>query len=115
MPSGADKQDTRHSWHKQLVSYMSDGVLGPSFGPVAATVGSILDLGWKPVSPDFWVIDSTTSVTLDQQPSTRMQLIAKATEDMHKQVWKAAAKHEHGSGLELGVPSFVAAKKAIAY
>ena len=90
--TGADKQDTRHSWHKQLAAYMSDGVLGPSFGPVAATVGSILDLGWKLVSPDFWVIDSTTSVTLDQQPFTRMQLIARATDDMQKQTWKAAAK-----------------------
>ena len=62
---------------------MSDGEPGPSYGPVAATVGAILDLGWKPVSPDFWIIDNDTSVTLDQQPFTRMQLIARATEDMH--------------------------------
>ena len=44
-----------------------------------------------------------------------MQLIAKSTDDMQKLVWAEAANHEHGSGLEFGMPSFAAARKAISY
>ena len=42
-----------------------------------------------------------------------MQITAKATNDLQRKVWKEAAKHQHGSGLEAGIPSFSAARKAI--
>ena len=40
-------------------------------------------------------------------------MFAMAQVDLQKQVWKQAATHEHGGGLESGIPSLLAARKAV--
>jgi len=113
--TAGEKQETRFNWHTKLSNMLKDGCLSEACGPAAATIEALLEIGWKPIRPDFWGIDETTSVKLDAQPFTRLQIIAKATNDLQRKVWKEAAKHQHGSGLEAGIPSFSAARKAIKY
>ena len=113
--TGADKQDARFTWHRKIVDHISLGSVGPAAGPVAATVSALSDIGWKSVSPDHWLVDNLTTIKLDAQPFTSLQILTRATRDMRMKTWKRAAEHSHGSGLELGPPSFVAARKAIAY
>jgi hypothetical protein len=113
--TGADKQETRYSWQKKLTSFLSHGELDVACGPAAGTIAALMEIGWKPVKPDFWVVDKETTVHLNQHPFTRLQIISCATKDLQKKVWAKAARHQHGAGLELGLPSFEAARKAIKY
>ena len=74
--TGADKQETRFSWQKKLTNFLSQGELDEACGPAAGTIAGLMGIGWKPVRPDFWVIDKETTVHLNQHPFTRLQIIA---------------------------------------
>ena len=82
---------------------------------MAATINALIDIDCKPIRPDFWAVDAVTTVKLDDQPFTKLQITARASKDMQAKNWKRAASHCSGSGLEKGTPSFVAARKAITY
>jgi len=111
--TGADKQDARFTWHRAVLEHLKEGKVGISLGPASATISALVDLGWKPTKPDHWKVDDATSIQLDNQPFTRLQILTRARRDMQCKLWAKAAEHSHGSGLELGPPSFCAARKAI--
>jgi len=84
-------------------------------GPAGATINAILQAGWRPARPDLWHHADGNSLHLDGKPFTRFRTIAAAHEALQNQAWKRAAKNEHGAGLETGIPSFAAARRAIKY
>ena len=75
----------------------------------------MLRTGWKPAAPDFWTVDSDTTVRLNDQPFTKFQIIARALIDLQLNNWKLAARHAHDSGLETGIPDFGPCRRAIKY
>ena len=112
----AEKQDARFTWHQHLCNLLDvNAKCCKSFGPVAATISALLEVGWKPIRPDFWEVDKLTTVSLSIQPFTRLQITARATHDLQKKVWSQAAAHLHGKGLERGIPDFGAARRAVKY
>ena len=112
-----DRQDTRYTWHQNLSQLLAKGKISSHqlVGPAIATIQAILDIGWKPVRPDFWIVDDATSVKVNQEPFTKLQVIARASKDLQKKLWQRAAKHEHGGGLEKGIPFFKAARRALKF
>ena len=61
---------------------------------------------------------SATRVLLTNREKVKLKTkktIARAQVDLQRQVWKEAALHEHGGGLETGIPSLQAARNAIRY
>ena len=71
-------------------------------GPISATICSLLEAGWKPSSPGFW-LSPHGSATLDGALFNKAQIIDSFSSDMEMQTWKAAARHSSSSGLERGV------------
>ena len=59
------------------------------------------------------MVEEGTSIVVDKSPFARFQTIARAQVDLQGQVWKQAALHEHGGGLETWVPSLQAARNAV--
>ena len=86
-----------------------------SMGPAAATINALLRAGWKPPRPDLREMENVDIVEVNKQPFTRFQITARTHHDLQEEIWKKAAKHEHGKGLETGTPSFQAAREAIKY
>ena len=84
-------------------------------GPVAGTINALLRTGWRPARPDLWQVEEGTTIEVNQQPFTRFQTVARAQVDLQNQVWQQASKHEHGGGLETGIPSLQAAHQAMKY
>ena len=84
-------------------------------GPAAATINALLRAGWKPARPDLWNIEEGLNVQVSKEPFARVQTIARAHHDLQEQVWRKAAAHEHGKGLETGIPSMQAARVATKY
>ncbi len=84
-------------------------------GPVAGSINALLRTGWRPARSDLWQVEEDTTVEVSKQPFARFQTIARAQVDLQNEVWKQAAKHEHGGGLETGIPSFQAARGAMKY
>ena len=52
---------------------------------------------------------------LDEKVFTRLQATARAQEDAQRIAWQKAAEHSYSKGLEEGIPSFEAARKATRY
>jgi hypothetical protein len=84
-------------------------------GPAAATINALLRAGWKPARPDLWKVEEGLNVEVSKHPFARFQTQARAHHDLQEQVWKRAATHEHGAGLESGIPSLLAARHAMKY
>ena len=63
--AGADKQDTRYTWHQHLCKLLDNGTVGKVCGPIVATINALLEIGWKPGKPDLWVVDDSTNVHLN--------------------------------------------------
>ena len=98
--SSQDRHDTRFTWQKHLVTLLTEQKPLNSKGPTAATIIAVVLTGWKPSRPDLWAVDKETTITLNSNPFTRFQLIARAQNDLQEQNWKTAAAHEHGGGFE---------------
>ena len=71
-------------------------------GPISATIGSVLEAGWKPSSPGLWQ-SPDCSATLDGALFNKAQIIDSFSSDMEMQTWKAAARHSSSSVLERGI------------
>ena len=84
-------------------------------GPAAGSINAVLQAGWLPSRPDLWHTSDGTQIKIGNKPFSRFQLIARAQEDLQRQVWVKASNHQHGKGLETGIPSFEAVRKAIKY
>ena len=84
-------------------------------GPAVATINAVLRTGWKPARPDLWNVAEGINVQVSKEPFARFQTIARAHHDLQVAVWKRAAEHEHGKGLETGIPSMHAARDATRY
>ena len=55
------------------------------------------------------------SLEISKNPFAKFAIIAKAQNDLQEQVWKDAANHEHGKGLESGIPSLQSARETVKY
>lgn len=55
------------------------------------------------------------SVDIDALPDTRVTIVAQAREDMVNILGAQAAKHEHGAGLEQGIPDLTPFRRAKRY
>ena len=72
-------------------------------GHMAAVIATLLDISWKPLEPlkwedsqgDIWEIDP-------EAPEAAYQLRALLTQQISMAIWKRAAKHYCGAGLEQG-------------
>ena len=60
-------------------------------------------------------VEEGLNVEINKAPFARFQTIARAQVDLENELWKHAGQHEHGGGLETGVPSMQAARKATSY
>ena len=111
--TGADKQETRYSWQKKLTSFLSHGELDVACGPAAGTIAALMEIGWKPVKPDFWVIDNDTQVKLDTQPFTRLQITARVTRELQTKNCAMLLYIHMGRDLKKGILDSGPAKQAI--
>ena len=84
-------------------------------GPMSATISTLLDLGWKPVAPDKWLVEDgggRYEATLGAGHFAKPQVLRAAQEAAVRRLWESAAEHSCGKGLEEGPPSLRAAKSA---
>ena len=113
--TATDRHDARVNWQRHLTSFLSTKKYLVSMGPAAATINALLRAGWKPARPDLWKVEDGLNIEVSKHPFARFQIQARAHHDLQEQVWKQAAKHEHGVGLESGTPSLLAARDATRY
>ena len=107
------RHDTRFTWQRHLSTHLATGKPLSSMGPAAGSINAVLLVGWLPSRPDLWHLRDGTSIQIGNKPFSRFQLIARAQDDLQRQVWARASQHQHGSGLETGIPSFEAVRKTI--
>ena len=112
-----DRKETRIAWKLALEKFLKGGLLSRPRGPIEATINVLLSIGWQPAHPDYWVTErvdgkATQWASLNKSGFTRFQIMTKATFDAQNIVWKNAAAHAYGEGLESGIPSFEPARRA---
>ncbi len=70
-------------------------------GPVGATIATLLDIGWNPVAPDFWKAPEWDWQLGDERFETPA-FVASVARAVSGPLWREAAKHHGGGGLEKG-------------
>ena len=83
---------------------------------MTAIVKALLDNGWKIVKPDQWirVIDNDEKelAKITEKPQEMQAVVRAFGQDVEFEIWRKAAKHYLGRGLENGPPSMEAARRA---
>ena len=83
-------------------------------GPASATIAILLDLGWKPVRPNRWILpDGSQSATFDSIHGVTQHQVLHALETaLQRRLWTHASEAFCGSGLEHGSPYLDPAARA---
>ena len=80
-------------------------------GPIAAMIQQFRDLGWNPEKPNRWTKNEYLAI-IGESPADDIQISTAMERDIENEIWKKAAHHYLGGGLEKGTPSFKQAEKA---
>ncbi len=114
MPAPA-RRDVRKAWRRAHPRILLNGVhWGSVTGVMQATIATIGQLGWIPTAPDKWLDESRTQYAdlNDAAPEAGPQIVLAVRRSAQRAVWRKAAEHHLGRGLEEGVPSMEAARAA---
>ncbi len=111
----ADKADLRKAWRRALPKVLLKGVRwGSVSGPMQATIATVGQLGWAPVQPDRWLTEDRTQYAdlSETAPEAGGQIELQLKMAAKRVLWRGAAGHHLGGGLDHGIPSFGAAREA---
>ena len=73
-----ERRETRRTWAIALGEIFAGQKLTRPRGPVEATIGTLMQLGWKPGAPDHWTFNAKESIRLDGKAHTRFIVTARA-------------------------------------
>ena len=104
----------RQAWKTEQSSVLQRGVNWSRVkGPLSATVATLKLHGWRPASPDTWFVNEGAkeeNAVLSGKPFESEMVIRRFGRDVETSIWKEAASHYMGMGLEKGTPSLEPAK-----
>ena len=81
-------------------------------GPLAATVATLLDAGWKPLAPNAWKHGDTLAAMLDRPYPDIVRILAYFRRTLEVALWRRASAHDYSAELAHGRPSFAPARDA---
>ncbi len=70
-----------------------------SRGPMAATINTVADLGWKPASPSHWRVNERMMACVGGASFSKAHIMARAQADLVAKLAGEASRHPHGSGI----------------
>ena len=79
-------------------------------GPLAATIVTLLDLGWLPVSSTLWQDGSGRQWEVSEAPFDLMVLRQAIAASVQSKLWQRAAGHYTAAGVEDGVDLVAASR-----
>ena len=71
-------------------------------GPLGATIGTLRETGWNPISPYKWVDPNGQEWQLKPGGSLT-QLYYEFKEFLHLEIWRRASNFHNGKGLDTGI------------
>lgn len=77
-------------------------------GPMSATIGTLLDLGWRPVHPTSWIPSQNCDDYVDFYENHRVsehKVIHMIEKDLTKKIWREADDGGTNGGFRKGKPS----------
>ena len=81
-------------------------------GPTAATIATLLDIGWKPITPHQWITpQDTIGDFMREEGVSQFEVMQVVHQQLEDRLWSNAAQVFGGRGLETGTP-FTPASKA---
>jgi hypothetical protein len=80
---------------------------------MAATIATLLDMGWKPILPHAWKTSAGEWAKVGATAFSKPAILATALADIENAQWLAASTHAHGKGLEKGAYLHSAARARV--
>ena len=117
--SAQEKEDYIEVWQKSLPSLIAKWKEGrldkeQSNGPISAMIATLLKQGWKPAALNRWIEEQGfLQAVVGENPADDAIILEFFAKNVEEKTWQKAAGHEAGSGLQEGVPSTEALKKAM--
>ena len=72
-------------------------------GGISALICTLLDMAWDPKSADRWTSDDGVIWGLTGEPCDEVTMHCEIEKSIRRQLWKKAALHHNGQGLDIGV------------
>ena len=114
--SGDDlKKDIKEVWKTALRKMADQNTRWMRVrGPLAATIATLMDIGWTPALPNKWLTsDKSMIATFDAIDGVTQYHVCHSIEsDIHNKMWRHAAEGYCGRGLQAGIPILEPAMKA---
>jgi hypothetical protein len=110
----AEKEELTCAWRKirdELTGAPESKRWARVAGPIAATVTTLLELGWQPLQPDFWLSTNRTQAAVRDTAQDETAILECVRRTARRKTWVIASKHWGGRGLEQGEPDFTAFQK----
>ncbi len=94
------RQRIRRSWMRNMPRLVRDPDRWKhARGPMAATICTLVELGWKPASPAHWRVDDQLMAVADGAAYAKAHVLARAQEDLIKNIARRANGHPQGKGI----------------
>ena len=77
-------------------------------GPMAATLVTLLELGWHPIQPNHWLTQDLSQAAMRLTLGCKASILEAIRSSAKHLVWRRASRHWGGGGLEHGPPDFTA-------
>ena len=115
------RREATQVWHKTLpvlTKARDEGRMwGSVAGPLRATMATLLEQGWQPHHPAVWTapcakLEANNAESASAADLEIAQHVRRAAE---AKVWRQAAAHYRGEGLQHGTPSIKPLRNALAW
>ena len=94
------KELVRSLWAKQIPRLSGNRRWSLVKGPMRAAIATLLDLGWRPVGPDYWLEPRPSDMVWQKIGFGDLTRFLEAiNESAMREHWRHAAEHEGGRGL----------------
>ena len=70
-------------------------------GPITGTMAAVLEIGWKPLTPDRWLAGDHLAI-IDGAKYTKAHILGRVRKDIETNLWSEATKHGNSTGLAKG-------------
>ena len=89
--------------HKRLSECKDNTRWYNVYGGISVLLSTLMDIGWYPQAPDYWLNDMGGSYFFTDDPVDEVALYQRMKQDLARIGWKNAAKHHGGRGMENGI------------
>jgi hypothetical protein len=103
LADATSRERIRKMWVRTLtkLGLKRDTMWSRAKGPISATICTLYEAGWSPLSPTRWLAKDSVAI-VDGSPFNKARILAQLQKDLIAILWAKAGNHIHSAGITKG-------------